>query len=130
MGTTVRTPEFLVKKIEYFIGIRVDRRLPFGQLSCMIGGKGHPSHCDVYHWDDVIEAEWKVLDGERIVAQGTTGGSSGDMAWSDSFMDRYLGEFVGEPDKKYVVEVKFIKDGTPLKALNPRLFVRMADSWN
>jgi hypothetical protein len=96
----------------------------------MIGGKGHPSHCDVYHWDNLIEAEWKVLDGGRIVAQGTTGGSSGDMAWSDSFMDRYLGEFVGEPDKKYVVEVKFIKDGTPLKVVNPRLFVRMADSWN
>ncbi len=130
VGTTVRTPEFLIKKIEYFIGIRVNRGLPFGQLSCMIGGKGHPSHCDVYHWDEVIEAEWKVLDGERIVAQGTTRGSSGDMAWSDSFVDRYLGQFVGEANKKYVVEVKFIKDGTPLKELNPRLFVRMADSWN
>jgi len=52
------------------------------------------------------------------------------MAWSDSFMDRYLGEFVGEANKKYVVEVKVIKDGTPLKELNPRLVVRMADSWN
>jgi hypothetical protein len=75
----------------------------------------------------VLDAEWKVLDGERIVAQGATGGSRGDMAWSDDFMDRYLGEFTGEANKKYVVEVKFTKDGRPLKELNPRLVVRMFD---
>ena len=129
VGTTVRTPEFLVKKIEYSIGIRVNRSVPFGQLSCMIGGDRHPSHCDMYHWDAVIEAEWKVWDGEHIVAQGTAGGSNGEMAWSDSFMDRYLGEFVGEANKKYVVEVKFTKDGTPLNEFNPRLIVRMFDSF-
>src|SRR5690348_14155566 len=61
-GTTVRTPPFLVKKIEYFIGIRVNRGLPFGQLSCMIGGNRHPSHCATFHFDPVIDAEWKVLD--------------------------------------------------------------------
>jgi hypothetical protein len=42
-------------------------------------------------------------------------------------MDRYLGKFVGEANKKYVVEVKFTKDGTPLKDFNPRLIVRMID---
>ena len=127
-GTTVRTPEFLVKKIEYFIGIRVNRGLPTGQLSCMIGGRGAPTHCAMFHWDNVIDAEWKVLDGEHIVAQGTTPGY-GDMAWSGSEMDRNLGEFTGEANKKYVVEVKFIKDGTPLKDLNPRLIVRMSDDF-
>jgi hypothetical protein len=125
-GTTVRTPEFLVKNIEYRIGIRVNRGLPFGQLTCMIGGNRHPSHCEMFHFDLVLDAEWKVLDGEHIVAQGTTPGY-GDMAWSDSVMDRYLGEFTGEANKKYVVEVKFTKDGTPLKELNPRLVVRMID---
>jgi len=129
LGTTVRTPEFLVKKIGYGIHIRVNRGLPFGQLSCMIGGKGHPPHCERFHWDNVIDAEWKVLDGEHIVAQGTTPGY-GDMAWSSSFMDRYLGEFDGEANKKYVVEVKFTKDGTALSEFNPRLIVRMFDSWN
>jgi hypothetical protein len=78
----------------------------------------------------VLDAEWKVLDGERIVAQGTAIGSNGDMAWSDSFMDRRVGEFVGEANKKYVVEVKFTKDGTSLDEFKPRLVVRMADSWN
>jgi len=130
MGTTVRTPEFLVKKIEYFIGIRVNRGLSFNQLSCMMGGNRRPSHCEMFHFDLVLDAEWKVLDGERIVAQGTAIGSNGDMAWSDSFMDRYLGQFVGEANKKYVVEVKFTKDGTSLDEFKPRLVVRMADSWN
>lgn len=125
-GTTVRTTEFLVKNIEYHIDIRVKRGLPFGQLSCMIGGKGQPSHCAMFHWDNVIDAEWKVLDGEHIVAQGTTPGY-GDMAWSSSDMDRYLGEFLGKANKKYVVEVKFTKDGTALNKLNPRLIVRMID---
>lgn len=129
-GTTVRTPEFLVKNIEYHIDIRVNRGLPFGQLSCMLGGKERPSHCEMFHFDDVIEAEWKVWDGEHIVAQGATRGSLGEMAWSDNEMDRYIGEFTGEANRKYVVEVKFTKDGTPLKELNPRLVVRMADSWN
>lgn len=130
MGTTVRTPEFLVKNIEYHIEIRVNRGLPFGQLTCMIGGNRTPSqsHCAMFHFDLVLEAEWKVLDDEHIVAQGTATGF-GDMAWSDSFMDRYLGEFTGEANKKYVVEVKFTKDGTPLKDLNPRLIVRMQDSF-
>ena len=127
MGTTVRTPEFLVKNIEYHIDIRVNRGLPFGQLSCMIGGRGAPSHCEMFHFDMVVEAEWKVFDGQRIVAQGTTAGTHGDMAWSDDIMDRYLGVFNGEANKKYVVEVKFTKDGTPLKELNPRLVVRMID---
>ena len=127
-GTTVRTPEFLVKNIEYHIDIRVDRGLPIGQLTCMIGGNlsQSKSDCAMFHWDNVINAEWKVLDGERIVAQGTTA-EWGDMAWSDSFMDRYLGEFTGEANKKYVVEVKFTKDGTPLNEFNPRLVVRMFD---
>jgi hypothetical protein len=128
-GTTARTPEFLVKNGEYFIGIRVNRGLPFGQLTCMIGGNRHPSHCEMFHFDLVLEAEWKVWDGEHLVAQGIAKGY-GDMAWSSDIMDRYLGEFVGEPNRKYVVEVKFTRDGAPLKGLNPRLFVRMADSWN
>jgi hypothetical protein len=125
-GTTVRTPEFMVKNIEYHIDIRVNRGLPFGQLSCLIGGKGHPSHCAMFHWNNVIDAEWKVFDGEHIVAQGTTPGY-GDMAWSGSEMDRYLGVFTGEANKKYVVEVKFTKDGTALKGLTHRLIVRMID---
>jgi hypothetical protein len=125
-GTTVRTPEFLVKDIEYHIDIRVNRGLPTGQLTCMIGGNLRPSHCGMFHWDTVIEANWKVLDGEQIVAHGTAAGY-GDMAWSDREMDRYLGDFVGEANKKYVVEVKFTRDGTALKELNPRLVVRMFD---
>jgi len=127
-GTTVRTPEFLVKNIEYHIDIRVNRGLPFGQLTCLIGGNRSPSksHCAMFHFDSVLEAEWKVLDGEHIVAQGTATGY-GDMAWSDSFMDRYLGEFTGEANKKYVVEVKFTKDGRTLNEFNPRLIVRMID---
>jgi hypothetical protein len=124
-GTSVRTPEFLVKNIEYRIGIRVNRGLPFNQLSCMMGGSTH--HCEMAHFGLALEAEWKVLDGDQVVAKGTTRGFLGEMAWSDSFMDRYLGEFTGEANKKYVVEVRFTKDGRTLNEFNPRLIVRMID---
>ncbi|MGA2649333.1 MAG: hypothetical protein ABSF28_02365 [Terracidiphilus sp.] len=128
-GTTVQTPEFLVKNIEYHIELRVNRGLPIDQLSCMMGSNIYPPDCVKFHLDTVIAAEWKVWDGEHIVAQGTAKSSHGQMAWSDSFMDRYLGEFTGESNKKYIVEVKFTKDGTSLKDLNPRLVVRMQDSF-
>ena len=38
-------------------------------------------------------------------------------------MFKFLGSFVGELGKKYVVEVKFTKDGTPLNIANPHLIV-------
>lgn len=125
LGTTVRTPEFVVKDTNYDIVIRVNRGLPTGQMICMMGGSLHPSHCDKYHYDVVIEAEWTVWDGEQIVAQGTATGRNGDMAFASAFMDRYLGTFVGKTNKKYVVEVKFTKDGTPLNEYKPRLIVQM-----
>jgi len=38
-------------------------------------------------------------------------------------MFKFLGSFVVELGKKYVVEVKFTKDGTPLNIANPHLIV-------
>jgi hypothetical protein len=127
-GAIVRTPEFLVKNVEYHVEIRVNRGVPLDELSCMIGGNMHLSPCTMFHSEVALEAEWKVLDGDHTVAQGIASGF-GPMAWSDSFMDRYLGDFVGEANKKYVVEVKFTRDGTQLDKFSPRLVVRMQDSF-
>ncbi len=38
-------------------------------------------------------------------------------------MYKFLGSFAAEADKKYVVEVKFTKDGTSLNVANPHLIV-------
>ena len=124
---TVRTPEFLVKDTDYTIKIRVKRGLPLGQLECMMGVRemGGHDHCAMYHWDTVLEVEWTVWDGENVVAQGTTHDKDSDLGGvSDDTLDRNLGTFDGEANKKYVVEVRFTKDGTPLSEFKPRLIVQ------
>jgi hypothetical protein len=124
---TVQSPEFRVKYTDYKIMIEVKRRLPLGQLQCMMGIKmiGVPDHCAMYQWDTVLEAEWTVRDGEHIVAQGAVHGKDEGSSVSDDTLARYLGTFVGEANKKYVVEVKFTKDGTTLNEFKPRLIVQM-----
>lgn len=124
---TVQTPEFLVKYTDYKIMVRVKRGLPLGELDCMMGIKmmGNPDHCAMFHFETVLEAEWKVSDGDHIVAQGSVHGKDDRMAVSDDTLDRYLGTFVGEANKKYILEVKFTRDGTPLNEFKPRLIVQM-----
>jgi hypothetical protein len=36
---------------------------------------------------------------------------------------KFLGKFLALSGKKYVVEVKFTKDGTPLNIANPHLII-------
>ena len=124
---TVRTPEFFVKSTNYSILIRVKRGLPLGQLECMMGITqiGGHDHCATFHDDTVLGAEWSVWDGEKIVAQGTIQGKSFG-GYTDDTLDRSIGTFSGEANKRYFLEVKFTKDGTPLNDLKPRLIVQMS----
>jgi len=123
---TVRTPEFFVKSTNYSILIRVKRGLPLGQLECMMGitQVGGHDHCATLHDDTVLGAEWTVWDGENVVAQGTIQGKSFG-GYTDDTLDRSIGTFSGEANKRYVLEVKFTKDGSVLSEFKPRLIVQM-----
>jgi hypothetical protein len=125
---TVSTPEFQVKHEAYEIYIEEEWRLPAGEQKCMMGVvlPGIPNHCGMLHFDRLLDAGWTVRDGERIVAQGSVHDFDGDCGMSQQYLDRYLGTFVGEKNKKYVLEVKFTRDGTPLKITNPHLVVMMS----
>jgi hypothetical protein len=124
---TLRTPEFLVKHADYKILVRVRRGLPLGQLQCMMGVRmpWERDPCPMLHLDTALEAEWRVWDGDHIVTQGSVHGRDDRMAVSDETLDRYLGTFVGESNKKYILKVKFTKDGTPLNEFKPRLMVQI-----
>jgi hypothetical protein len=124
---TVRTPEFPVKHEAYEIYIRAEWRLPAGEQKCMMGAvvSGYPNHCGMFHFDRLLDADWALRDGDRIVAQGSVHDYDSDYGASQQYLDRYLGTFVGEKNKKYVLEVKFTRDGTPLNITNPRLVVMM-----
>lgn len=123
----VRTPEFLVKSTDYRIMLRVRRGLPLGQLKCLMGIRLYDERdfCGYAHIDTAIAAEWKVWDGERIVARGSVSGWDDKMSVSDDTLDKYLGTFAGEANKHYVLELSFVKDGTRLEKFKPRLIVEM-----
>jgi len=122
---TVRTPEFAVKHEAYFIMIQAEKRLPFLDMVCMMGITTGPlelGDCKKANKECSLEANWTVLDGEHIVAQGSSTREY-DGEYTDKYLFKFLGKFMGEPGKKYVVEVKFTKDGTPLNGTNPHLIV-------
>jgi hypothetical protein len=124
---SVQTPEFLVKYTDYKIMLEVKRRISLGKLQCMLGIRipWERDPCAMLHLDTAIEAEWRVLDGDHIVAQGVVHGRDEKSAVSSHTLDRYLGTFVGETGKKFVLEVKFTKDGSVLNEFEPHLIVQM-----
>jgi hypothetical protein len=121
---TVRTPEFPVKHQPYLIIIRAEKRLPFADMNCMMGlttGPGDPDNCDK---EPLLQADWTLWDNGQIVHRGKARGRDGG-GWANDSMDKYLGNFVGEGKKKYVLEVKFTKDGSALNVTNRHLIVMM-----
>jgi hypothetical protein len=55
-------------------------------------------------------------------SQGSSSGY-GAAKFTDDNIFKFLGTFPVLSGKKYVVEVKFTKDGTPLNVANPHLVV-------
>jgi len=119
---TVRTPEFAVKHEAYFIMIQAEKRLPYVDMKCMMGLTAGPTEGSECKKEPVLKADWTVLDGEHVVAQGSNR-TEADAEYTNEYMFKFLGKFMGESDKKYVVEVKFTKDGTSLNVTNPHLIV-------
>jgi len=119
---TVRTPEFAVRHEAYFIMIQAEKRLPYVDMKCMMGLTAGPLETSECTKEPVLKVDWTVLDGEHIVAQGSNR-TEADAEYTNEYMFKFLGKFMGESDKKYVVEVKFTKDGTPLNVTNPHLIV-------
>src|SRR5580692_8853309 len=123
----VRTPEFPVKREVYEITIQVERTLPAAELNCMIGVKRswQPDHCGMFQYETLLEADWTVWDGDHAVAHGSVHGMDDNVTSTKNLLSKEIGTFVGEKDKKFVLEVKFTKDGTPLNVTNPHLIVMM-----
>lgn len=120
---TVRTPEFPVIGEWYFIMIQGEKgHLPFFNMRCMMGLKNGTLDSEDCKQEPLLQADWKVWDGERIVSEGSSSGW-GAAEYTDKYLFKFLGKFAGEAGKKYAVEVKFTRDGTPLNVANPHLIV-------
>ncbi len=123
-GNTVRTPEFAVKHKRYLIEIEAQKRPAPDELGCKMGFQLIPSDNDC-KVEPVIEVDWKVLDGDRIVAHGHDAGKSTAFEADRCYLARIIGEFEGERKHKYVLEVTFTKDETPLNPYDPHLVLLM-----
>jgi hypothetical protein len=127
---TVRTPVFSTVPRWYDIIVQVERPLPLRQMRCMMGVISGPLESkDCSSNDPLLQADWTVWDGEHIVDKGTIPDTCA-CAFENKHIYRLLGSFGGDAAKKYVVEVKFTKDGTPLNVANPHLIVILhKDMW-
>jgi hypothetical protein len=125
---TIRTPEFPVKHEAYTISIQVERKLSPAELNCMMGVKPYSwaqDHCGMLHIETLLEAEWTVWDGDHAVGHGSVRGVDSHVTGTKGLLSKQIGGFVGEKDKRYLLEVRFTKDGTPLNVTNPHLIVMM-----
>ena len=122
---TVRSPEFPVKHETYDVTIDVERKFPLGELKCKMAIQPSPDHCEAAGFETLLDADWRVLDGTRVIAEGSVHGRGRGFAVSNKYFTRYLGDFVGEANRRYVVEMRFAKDGTELNVTNPHLIVMM-----
>ncbi len=121
---TVRTPEFPVKRDAYLIIIRAEKRLPFADMNCMLGLEAPLPNPDCSK-EPMLQADWTLWDNGHLVGRGAAHLRNGRGGWAEDSIDRYLGNFVGETKKKYVLEVKFTKDASALDVTNPHLIVMM-----
>jgi hypothetical protein len=120
---TVRTPEFSAVAQWYDIMVQVEKPLPFLQMQCMMGvtsGLRDPQDCSSD--DPLLRADWTVWDGDHVVDKGTIPNRCA-CKFEDKYIYKLFGSFGGEAGRKYVVEVKFTKDGTPLNVAHPHLIV-------
>jgi hypothetical protein len=120
---TIRTPEFITDSQLYDILIQAEKPLPFNQMVCMMGVTDIPpdmSHCRSN--DPLLRADWIVWNEGHIVSKGSSS-TEADAKFTDKYIFKFLGDFSGEAGMKYTVEVKFIKDGTPLNIANPHLII-------
>src|SRR5208337_2568592 len=127
----VTTNEFGSKNNEtYSILIRAQRgRLPFADMNCMMGvtwGESSSFNCDR---EPLLKADWWVYDKGQCVAAGEAY-ERGRGASSNHTLERYLGHFQGQAGQKYVLEILFAADGSPLNVTIPHLVVEINKPWD
>jgi len=129
---TVRTPEFTVKSEWYFVMIQIEKPvnpktpeelLLMRQRVCMMGLTMGPLDVkDCGRNDLLLRVDWTVWDGDRMVQQGSDPDHCA-CRFENEHMYKIFGPFQGQAGKKYVVEMRFIKDASPLNLANPHLIV-------
>ena len=120
----VRTPEFSPPSSWYWILVQVEKPLPTKQMACMmaVDEDSPESWKDCPLSDRLLRADWTVWEDRKIVFSGSSTTHAADSYSRDNII-KFLGKFPALSGHRYVLEVKFTKDGTPLNVANPHLIV-------
>ena len=123
-AVTVRTPEFSPRKTSWhWIIVQVERPLPAQQMRCMMGTTQGPLDLkDCSSNDPLLRADWTVWSEGQIISSGSST-TEADAKFTKENIFKFLGKFSAQAGKKYVLEVKFTRDGTSLNVANPHLIV-------
>ena len=121
---SVRTPEFSPPSSWYWILLQVEKPLPTQQMACMmaVDDDSPESWKDCPLSDRLLRADWTVWEDGKIASSGSST-THADAKYSTDNIFKFLGKFPALSGHKYVLEVKFTKDGTPLNVANPHLIV-------
>lgn len=103
--------------------VQVEKPLPFQQMTCMMGVTSGPLESkNCTSEDPLLRADWTVWEDDQVVSSGSST-TKADAKYTKENIFKFLGKFPALAGKKYVMEVKFTKDGTPLNVANPHLIV-------
>jgi hypothetical protein len=121
---SVRTPEFSPPSSWYWILVQVEKPLSTKQMVCMmaVADDSPESWKDCPLSDRLLRADWTVWEDGKISSSGSST-THADAQYTRDNIFKFLGKFPALAGKKYVLEVKFNKDGTPLNVANPHLIV-------
>jgi hypothetical protein len=122
---TVHTPEFSPRKTSWhWIMIQAEKPLPTRQMRCMmaVADDSPESWKDCPLSDRLLRADWTVWEDGQMASSGSSTTHADDAYTTDNIF-KFLGKFPALAGHKYVLEVKFTNDGTPLNVANPHLIV-------
>ena len=75
--------------------------------------------------EPLLQVDWVVRDHDQVISQGGVHWRDTRARWAEDSIERSIGGFGGESNKKYVLDLRFTKDASTLKVTNPHLIVIM-----
>jgi hypothetical protein len=121
---SVRTPEFAPTSSWYWILVEVEKPLPTKQMACMmaVADDSPESWKECPLGDRLLRADWIISEDGKVASSGSST-THADGKYTTDNIFKFLGKFPALSGHKYVLEVKFTKDGTPLNVANAHLIV-------
>ncbi len=104
---------------EYLVSISAERTMPLERLDCLLGFDFLPDHCN--RADSVINSTWVLSVNGKEVARGSSDDER-EAGWSDR-VSHAIGHFTAKRGQLCTLDVRFLKDISPLASTRPHLVV-------